>query len=84
MHEQRLAIYRRDGGLCKIALKCKGDKCEWDNWAADHIKPWFKGGKTTVEKRPGWLYPLQLGKEGLDATRCGKSLDGITSSEIWR
>ena len=49
MHEQRLAIYRRDGGICKIALKCKGDKCEWDNWAADHIKPWSKGGKTTVE-----------------------------------
>src|SRR5579863_1379536 len=32
MHEQRLAIYRRDGGICKIAMKCKGDKCEWDNW----------------------------------------------------
>jgi hypothetical protein len=25
------------------------EKCEWDNWAADHIKPWSKGGKTTVE-----------------------------------
>lgn len=48
-HEQRLAIYRRDGGICKVALKCDGVKCEWDAWAADHIKAWSKGGKTTVE-----------------------------------
>lgn len=48
-HEQRLAIYRRDGGHCKVAIKCQGEKCEWENWAADHIKPWSKGGKTTVE-----------------------------------
>lgn len=48
-YEQRLAIYRRDDGLCKVAIKCQGQKCEWDNWAADHIKPWSKGGKTTVE-----------------------------------
>jgi hypothetical protein len=47
-HEQRLAIYRRDGGICKIALKCQGEKCEWGSWAADHILPWSKGGKTTV------------------------------------
>jgi Protein of unknown function DUF262/HNH endonuclease len=48
-YEQRLAIYRRDGAVCKVALKCDGGKCEWENWAADHIKPWSKGGKTTVE-----------------------------------
>ena len=48
-YEQRLAIYRRDEGLCKVAIKCQGQMCEWDNWAADHIKPWSKGGKTTVE-----------------------------------
>jgi hypothetical protein len=48
-YEQRLAIYRRDEGLCKIAIRCQGQKCEWDNWAADHIKPWSKGGKTTVK-----------------------------------
>lgn len=47
-HEQRLAIYRRDDGECKVAIKCHGVKCEWDNWAADHIKPWSKGGRTTV------------------------------------
>jgi len=48
-HEQRLAIYRRDNALCQVKLKCNGKKCEWDNWAADHIVPWVKGGKTTVE-----------------------------------
>lgn len=48
-HEQRLAIYRRDGGLCQLKIKCKGEKCEWENWQADHKLPWSKGGKTTVE-----------------------------------
>ncbi|MBQ1836314.1 MAG: HNH endonuclease, partial [Paludibacteraceae bacterium] len=24
-------------------------KCEWDNYQADHIKPWSKGGMTIVE-----------------------------------
>ena len=48
-HVQRLAIYRRDGGLCQLKIKCKGEKCDWDNWQADHKTPWSKGGKTTVE-----------------------------------
>lgn len=48
-HEQRLAIFRRDNGICKVAIKCEGVKCEWDAWEADHIKPWSQGGKTTVE-----------------------------------
>ena len=47
--QQRLAIYRRDKGICQLRIKCNGKKCEWDNWQADHIKPWSKGGKTTVE-----------------------------------
>jgi len=46
---QRLAIYRRDKGVCQVKIKCDGTKCDWDNWHADHIKPWSKGGKTTVE-----------------------------------
>lgn len=46
--EQRIAIFRRDGGLCQVKLKCIGAKCEWDNWAADHKTAWNKGGKTTV------------------------------------
>jgi hypothetical protein len=47
--EQRLAIFRRDGGFCRVKIKCEGAKCEWDAWQADHIIPWSKGGKTTVE-----------------------------------
>ena len=45
---QRLAIFRRDKGICQVKLRCNGKKCEWDNWHADHIKPWSKGGKTIV------------------------------------
>jgi len=48
-HEQRLAIFRRDGSTCQVRLKCNGNKCEWDAWEADHKIPWSKGGKTTVE-----------------------------------
>lgn len=48
-HEQRLAIYRRDKGICQLAIHCDGIKCNWDNWQADHILPWSRGGKTTVE-----------------------------------
>ncbi len=47
-HEQRLAIYRRDGGQCRLAIKCDGVKVGWDNWHADHIIAHSKGGKTTV------------------------------------
>lgn len=43
-----VAIYRRDDGMCKVGLKCNGQKCEWENLAADHIIPWSKGGKTIV------------------------------------
>ena len=47
--EQRLAIWRRDKGICQIKNKCDGVKCEWDDpWHADHIKPWSKSGETTV------------------------------------
>lgn len=42
---QRQVIYRRDNGQCKIC----GKKCEWNEWEADHITPWSKGGQTTIE-----------------------------------
>lgn len=42
---QRRVIFRRDKGVCK---KC-GKKCNWDDYQADHIKPWSKGGKTIIE-----------------------------------
>jgi hypothetical protein len=47
--EQRLAIYRRDNGTCQVKLRCTGEKCEWNNWHADHRIPWSAGGKTIVE-----------------------------------
>jgi hypothetical protein len=48
--EQRLAIFRRDDGVCQLKIKCKGVKLKWgDEWHADHIVPWSKGGKTTVD-----------------------------------
>jgi hypothetical protein len=46
--EQRLAIFRRDGGLCQLRIKCNGEAVSWDNWHADHKIPHSKGGKTTV------------------------------------
>ena len=47
-HEQRMAIFRHDQGMCRVKLRCTGQKCEWDNWAADHIIAWARGGPTTV------------------------------------
>ncbi len=47
--EQRIAIFRRDKGICQLKLKCEGKKCEWDNWHADHRVPWSKGSETIVE-----------------------------------
>lgn len=48
-HIQKLAIFRRDKGVCQLKIECQGDKLAWDDWHADHIKPWSKGGPTTVE-----------------------------------
>jgi hypothetical protein len=48
-HEQRLAIFRRDNATCQVKIACAGEKCEWDNWEADHKIPWSGGGPTTVE-----------------------------------
>lgn len=48
-HMQKLTIFRRDKGVCRLKLKCEGDRLAWDNWHCDHILPWSRGGKTTVE-----------------------------------
>ncbi len=48
-HQQRLAVYRRDGGMCQLKLKCNGEKVAWDDWECDHGQPHTKGGPTTVE-----------------------------------
>lgn len=47
--DQKMAIYRRDKGICRLKLKCDGIKLTWDNWHCDHVTPWSKGGKTIVE-----------------------------------
>lgn len=48
-NEQRLAIFRRDKGICQLKLKCIGKKMGWDDdWHIDHKVAFSKGGKTTV------------------------------------
>lgn len=61
-HEQRLAIFRRDGGICQVKLKCNGVKCEWDAWEADHRNAWAKAGPTTVENGQVACIPCNAGK----------------------
>ena len=46
---QRLAVYRRDAGICQVQLRCDGVKVRWDNWHCDHRIPWSQGGKTCVQ-----------------------------------
>lgn len=46
--EQRLAIFRKDEGCCKLRIVCDGERLNWSNWHADHIVPYSQGGKTTV------------------------------------
>ncbi|MFX0194678.1 MAG: HNH endonuclease family protein [Candidatus Hodarchaeota archaeon] len=60
--EQRLAIYRRDMGICQLRLRCDGIKCDWENWHADHKILWSKGGKTTVENGQVACPPCNLSK----------------------
>jgi len=42
---QRQVIFRKYKGVCCIC----GKQCEWNDWEADHIIPWSKGGKTEIE-----------------------------------
>jgi hypothetical protein len=50
---ERIRIYRRDQGICQVCLKeGKSEKeytVSWNNFQADHIIPWIKGGQTTEE-----------------------------------
>jgi len=47
--KQRIVIFRRDQQVCQLKIKCDGKICSWNDWHADHIIPWNKGGKTTIE-----------------------------------
>lgn len=50
---QRIKIYRRDNGLCKLCLKAGKSKKDatvsWSEYQADHVVPHTKGGATDVE-----------------------------------
>jgi hypothetical protein len=47
-HEQRLAIFRRNSGICQLRLQCDGAKVNWHGWHADHKIPHSKGGRSIV------------------------------------
>jgi len=61
-HSQRLAIFRRDKGLCQLRIKCQGAKLTWDDWHCDHRKAWTGGGLTTVENGQVACTPCNLSK----------------------
>ncbi len=61
---QKLAIFRRDKGICQLRIKCKGNKLTWDNWHCDHKTPWSKGGQTTVENGQVSCSDCNLSKGG--------------------
>jgi hypothetical protein len=42
--EQRVTIFRRYNGICQSCKK----EIKWDEFQADHVRPFSKGGKTTV------------------------------------
>ena len=43
--EQKIEMYKRDNGMCQ---KC-GKKVKEYQWHADHVRPWFEGGRTETE-----------------------------------
>jgi 5-methylcytosine-specific restriction endonuclease McrA len=59
-NEQRIAIYRKNKGICQ---EC-GEKCGWENWHADPIIPWSQSGHTTVENGPVLCPTCNLRKGG--------------------
>lgn len=61
-HAQRLAVFRRDKGLCQVQLKCKGVKVSWDDWHCDHHVAWSAGGATTVANGQVACSPCNLSK----------------------
>lgn len=44
-NDQKIQLYARDGQKCQ---SCKKGVGEFD-WHADHVTPWIRGGKTTLE-----------------------------------
>ncbi|MEH6502716.1 MAG: DUF262 domain-containing protein [Cycloclasticus sp.] len=62
--EQRRIIFRRDQQVCQIKVKCTGKVCSWDDWHADHIVPWNKGGGSTIENGQVACVDCNLSKGG--------------------
>lgn len=71
-HVQRLAIFRRNGGICQVRVKCRGAKVRWEDWHCDHRVPWSEGGKTTVEN----------GQVACIACNLSKGNRGVPSAEV--
>lgn len=65
-HEQRLAIFRRDEGICQLKIRCDGDKVVWGHWHADHKIAHTHGGKSTVLNGQVACQPCNLSK-GMNA-----------------
>lgn len=63
-YAQKLAVFRRDKGFCRVKIKCKGAKLTWDDWHCDHISPWSKGGLTTVKNGQAACSSCNLAKGG--------------------
>lgn len=62
--QQRLAVWRRDGGVCQLGLRCENIKVRWDDWHCDHRLAWSEGGKTTVENGQVACAACNLAKGG--------------------
>ncbi|MGD9631044.1 MAG: HNH endonuclease family protein [Pyrinomonadaceae bacterium] len=58
--EQRMAIYRKCGGICQHP-GC-GKKCDEAEFHADHIRAHSRGGRTTVENGQVLCIPHNLAK----------------------
>jgi hypothetical protein len=46
--EQKLAVWTRDAGVCRVGKICRGAKCGWDEFEVQPILGWAEGGKATV------------------------------------
>jgi hypothetical protein len=66
-HLQKLAVFRRDKGLCQLKLVCNGEQLTWDGWHSDHRIPWKSGGSTTVENGQVACPACNLAKGGQEA-----------------
>lgn len=70
--EQRLAIFRKDGGGCQIKTHCIGEKLHWGDWHADHKVPHSRGGRTTVANGQVACPACNLAKSNTHALAAGQ------------